>query len=405
MKVAIIGLGVGYSLGVSLASIGIKTVGLDINPKVVENPRYDATIAALKRKHSKAVRENLKLTTSYDDIEGSDIVLMVVNTDYQGHTLDIKYVIAATKDVLKRNTGTMAVLSTLPYGASKQIASVIDNKIGYVYVPMMVAQGNLLETFIKPAFLAFGAYNEKYALEIERFYKRWLKNMGGKVPETFIVRPEEAELAKLVSNAFTSMKMTFANMCGDLFERMGINGERVMKVVSTNPTIGPRFFRPGYAFGGQCFPRDLDTLITLMREQSVEPGILQEVQNYNMIRTHSPMSVHPSLPNEEVLILGIAYKSGIADTRFSPSLDLYNELKKMGTKVHAYDPNLSEFKEIGDISNVRTVIVATGEDANRKILKELKGRKVTVLDYASMTCDKDAKTGWKLFKAGRGWLS
>jgi len=405
MKVAIIGLGVGYSLAVSLASIGIKTIGLDINPKIVENPRYDATIAALKRKHSKGVRENLKLTTSYDDIEGSDIVLMVVNTDYQGHTLDIKYVIAATKDVLKRKTGTMAVLSTLPYGASKQIAAVINSKIGYVYVPMMVAQGNLLETFIKPAFLAFGAYDKKYALEIERFYKKWLKTMGGKVPETFIVTPEEAELAKLVSNAFTSMKMTFANMCGDLFEHMGINGERVMKVVSTNPTIGSRFFRPGYAFGGQCFPRDLDTFITLMKEKNVEPGILEEVQNYNMIRTHNPLSVHPSLPNEETLILGIAYKSGIADTRFSPSLDLYNELKKMGAKVHAYDPNLAEFKEMGDISNVHTVVVATGEEVNKKILRGLKGRRITVLDYANMTNDKDTKSGWKLFKAGRGWLN
>lgn len=405
MKVSVIGLGVGYSLAVSLASIGIKTVGLDINPKTVANPRFDATIAGLKRKHSKMVKQNLRLTTSYDEIENSDIVLMVVNTDYRGHTLDIEYVISATKDVLKRKTGTMVVLSTLPYGASKQIAAVINNKIGYVYVPMMVAQGNLLETFIKPAFLAFGSYDEKYARQIERFYKRWLSALGGKVPETFVITPEEAELAKLVSNAFTSTKMTFANMCGELFERMGLNGERILRVVSTNPTIGPRFFRPGYAFGGQCFPRDLDTLITLMKEKSIEPGILEEVQNYNLIRTHNPLSVYPNMPSEETLILGIAYKSGIADTRFSPSLELFNELKKMGGKVQAYDSNLAEFKEIGDLTKVQTVVVATAEEANKKILRKLKSQKITVLDYAGMVDEKDAdKSNWNLFKAGKGWI-
>jgi nucleotide sugar dehydrogenase len=406
MKVSIIGLGVGYSLAVSLASIGIKTVGVDINPKMVSSPRYDATITALRRKHSKQVKKNLKLTTSYEEIEGSDIVLMVVNTDYKGHTLDIGYVTSATKDVLKKKTGTMAVLSTLPFGASKEIAKVIDGKIGYVYVPMMVAQGNLLETFIKPAFLAFGAYEEKYAHEIEKFYRKWLRALGGKVPETYIVTPEEAELAKLVSNAFTSTKMTFANMCGELFERLGVNGERIMKVVGTNPTIGPRFFRPGYAFGGQCFPRDLDTFITLMKEKKVEPGILEEVQNYNLIRTHHPLSIYPDMAHKETLILGIAYKSGIADTRFSPSLDLYNELKNMGASVQAFDSNLEQFNKTGDISKVENVVVATNEPENRKIVGKLKGRQITVLDYANMLDDKEIKRnkGWTVFKAGNGWL-
>lgn len=407
MKVAVIGLGVGYSLAVSLASIGIRAVGLDINPKIVANPRYDATIAALKRKHSKAIRQNLKLTTNYDEIEGCDIVLMVVNTDYRDHTLDIKYVLAATEEVLKRKTGTMAVLSTLPYGASQQITRLINGRIGYVYVPMMVAQGNLLETFIKPAFLAFGAYEEKYAHQIEKFYRRWLTALGGKVPdETFIVTPEEGELAKLVSNAFTSTKMTFANMCGELFERMGVNGERIMKLVSTNPTIGPRFFRPGYAFGGQCFPRDLDTFITLMKQKNVEPGILEEVQNYNLIRTHHPLSVYPEMVEGETLILGIAYKSGIADTRFSPSLDLYNELKGRGANVQAFDSNLEQFSKLGDLSGVQTVIIATNEAENKKIARKFLGRKITVMDYAGMIDGKQVRAGksWSLFKAGKGWV-
>jgi nucleotide sugar dehydrogenase len=406
MKVAVIGLGVGYSLAVSLASIGIKVVGVDINSKIVANPRYDATIAALKRKYSKQVKKNLTLTTDYDEINGSDLVLMVVNTDYKEHTLDITYVVSATKDVLKRKTGTMAVLSTLPFGASKELAKVIDGKIGYVYVPMMVAQGNLLETFIKPAFLAFGAYEEKYARQVEKFYKRWLNALGGKVPETFIVTPEEGELAKLVSNAFTSTKMTFANMCGELFERMGVNGERIMKLVSTNPTIGPRFFRPGYAFGGQCFPRDLDTFITLMKQNNVRPGILEEVQNYNMIRTHHPLSVYPDMPQEETLILGVAYKSGIADTRFSPSLDLFNELKKRGAKVQAYDVNLDQFKDVSDLSGVRTVVIATNEPENRMMMKKLQNKELTVLDYANMVDGKAVKAGrsWTLFKAGKGWV-
>ncbi|MEM2139811.1 nucleotide sugar dehydrogenase [Nitrososphaera sp.] len=406
MKISIVGLGVGYSLAVSLAAIGIKTVGVDINPNIVKNPRYDSTIAALRRKYSKQVKKNLKLTTSYDEIDGSDLVLMVVNTDYKGHTLDIAYVISATKDVLRRNTGTMAVLSTLPYGASKEIAKVIDGKIGYVYIPMMVAQGNLLETFVKPAFLAFGAYEEKYAREVEKFYRKWLKALGGKVPETFVVTPEEAELAKLVSNAFTSTKMTFANMCGELFESLGLNGERIMKVVSTNPTIGPRFFRPGYAFGGQCFPRDLDTFITLMKEAKVEPGILEEVQNYNLIRTHHPLSIYPEMANSETMILGIAYKSGIADTRFSPSLDLYNELKKKGAKVQAYDSNLEQFGNPKELSEVRTLVIATNDPENKKIARKLKDRQLVVLDYANMVDEKEAKRnkGWALFKAGKGWV-
>jgi nucleotide sugar dehydrogenase len=404
VKISIIGLGVGYSLGVTLASIGIKTIGVDINPQTVAKPRFDATIAKILHDKDAQVKKNLVLSTSYAEIENSDFVLMVVNTDYKNHTLDIAHVISATKEVIKKKTGTLVVLSTLPYGASKQIANVIDNRIGYVYVPMMVAQGNLLDTFINPAFLAFGAYEEKYAQEVMRFYKEWLAAFNGKMPETFIVTPEEAELAKLVSNAFTSTKMTFANMCGELFEKLGINGERIMKVVSTNPTIGPRFFKPGYAFGGQCFPRDLDTLITLIGDNKIESGILKEVQNYNLIRTNNPISICPNIFHGRTLILGIVYKSGIADTRFSPSLELFNELKKNGSIVYAYDPNLNEFNSLVDLSGIQTVVIATSEPQNNDIIKKLKGQRITILDYANMIDETDVDQNWSLFKAGRGWI-
>lgn len=403
MKLSVIGLGVGYSLSVSLASIGIKTVGLDINPGVVSNPRYDAGIARLLKSKSKIIKKNLHLTTSYNEIESSDIVLMVVNTDYKKHTLDIKHLLSAIKDILKQNTGTLAVLSTLPYGASKEITQLIDNKIGYVYVPMMVAQGNLLETFINPAFLAFGAYEKKYSKEIEKFYKFWLKKMNGNTSQTFLVNPEEAELAKLVSNAFTSTKMTFANLCGELFEKLGINGERVMEVVSTNPTIGSRFFRPGYAFGGQCFPRDLDTVITLMKKNQIQPSILEGVQHYNLLRTYNPLQIYPKIKQEETLILGLVYKSGIMDTRFSPSLELYNELKKNNSKVFAFDANLDEFKKIHNFGQIKNIIIATNEKENKFIIKQFYNKNVTILDYANMIT-KNIDKKWNVFQAGKGWV-
>jgi UDP-N-acetyl-D-mannosaminuronate dehydrogenase len=174
MKVAVLGLGVGYALACCLAEAGYETIGIDINPGVVANPRKDRSVIRLLRDKNarKRIEKNLRLTTEIDTIGNCSFILVCVSTGDEkklvlGHVADcVRQVLHVLRGSNLQFTPIIMEYSTLPFGSSRTIREIfmrehveIDKEVGYVHFPLMIAQGTTAEDFVNPPFVVFGSYS------------------------------------------------------------------------------------------------------------------------------------------------------------------------------------------------------------------------------------------------------
>lgn len=420
LKVSVIGLGVGYALACCLAEAGYQTMGVDVDPKVVANPRSDPSVGRLfaRKGVKKRIQQNLKLTTDYSMIRGSRFVIVCVSTGDEkqlvlGH---VEQAVRQAIQVLKGEKATVMpiimVYSTLPFGSSKKLQEVfreesvrLDEQVGYVHFPLMIAKGTTAEDFVNPPFVVFGSYGPKSGRRTMSFYKQFIQRSilcSTRLSPMFSGTPEEAELAKLSANAYLTAKIVLANEIGSLCEQLGVNGQKIMEIVGSDWRIGRKFTRPGYAVGGQCFPRDLKSLVSTLRSAGVEPHVLQAVDKSNEERLLSPLD---KIEGQRILVLGTSYKEGVKDEIGSPALKLIAYLKAQGRQVNALDPKFADRSVIRtELTRHDSVIVTIPEDGFRKLGTEVGEQVRVVLDYANIVNPRFMPRSTRLWQAGRGWI-
>jgi UDPglucose 6-dehydrogenase len=416
LKIGVLGLGVGYALSCALGEAGCMTVGLDTNPAVVANPRRDPSIETLLagKASRKRIEKNLSLTSSYGEIADCSYVIICVSTGDEkklvlGHVEDA---VQQCLGVLRPNAGPMPVVmvySTLPFGSSKRIREIfkasgvrMNEDLGYVHFPLMIAQGTTAYDFVNPPFVIFGSDSPLVAKRAMNFYKRFIRRSllyKGELPPMFTGTPEEAELAKLAANACLTTKIAVANEIGSLGERLGVDAQKIMEVVGSDWRIGRKFTIPGYAVGGSCFPRDLKSLVGTFGEVGAAPRILRAVDESNRERLLDPLD---KIEGKNVLVLGKSYKSGVPETKGSPGLALTEVLREKGYNVEAYDP---KFDTAVPKLDPDTVIVTVAEPEFKNLATTTGKEARVILDYAGMLDRATLPKGTRLWQAGRGWMN
>lgn len=421
MRVAVIGLGVGYALACCLAEAGYRTVGIDINPDVVTNPRKDASVFRLLRKRGarRRIERNLTLSTDTHSVANCPFIIICVSTGDErqlvlGHVADcVRQVLRVLRTSRSSLRPIIMVYSTLPFGSSKRIREIfleekveIDRQVGFVHFPLMIAQGTTAEDFVNPPFVVFGSYARRISERASKFYREFISNSclyKGNLHPIFVGTPEEAELAKLSANAYLTTKIALANEIGTFCEQANVDGQKIMNIVGSDWRIGKKFTKPGYAVGGQCFPRDLKSLIDSFRDAQVEPNILQAVDTSNEKRVLAPID---KIQGQRVLVLGTSYKEGVKDERGSQALKLIADLKARGYSVTALDPKFQKSKVIRrELNKHDTVIVTMPESGFQNIEKQLGAQVKVVLDFANVVDQERMLPKVRLWQAGRGWLN
>jgi nucleotide sugar dehydrogenase len=416
MKVAVIGLGVGYALACCLAETGYKTVGLDINPKAVASPRRDPSLGEILagKASRRRIEKNMKLTTSYNDVADFNFAIICVSTGDEkklmlGHVEDaVRQCLSVQRAPGARSKPILMVYSTLPFGSSRRIREIfqasgvkIDKDVGYVHFPLMIAQGTTAYDFVNPPFVIFGSDSPAVAKRALNFYRQFIKRSSlykGRLPPMFIGTPEEAELSKLAANACLTTKIAVANEIGSLCERLDIDGHRIMEVVGSDWRIGRKFTTPGYAVGGSCFPRDLKSLVETFGEAGVIPKILRAVDEANRNRLLDPLD---KIVGETVLVLGKSYKSTVPETKGSPGLALADVLKGKGYHVEIYDPKF----DTAPPRTAHSTVIVTLAEPDFKNLKAISSESKVVLDYAGIVDESSLPHATRLWQCGKGWVN
>jgi UDP-N-acetyl-D-glucosamine dehydrogenase len=351
--VGVIGLGyVGLPLVKTFLQKGFRVAGFDIDPKKVDmlnrGKSYIRHISAAELKDFLG-RKKFKASADFRGLREVDAILICVPTPLDGHgSPDLSYVINSTITVAEHvRKGQLVVLESTTYPGTT------DEEM----LPILEAGG------LKGGrdfFLAFSPEREDPGNK--NFSTATTpKVVGGLTPDCLRVAKalydqiivktvpvsstKAAESTKLLENIFRSVNIALVNELKMIFERMGIDVWEVIRAASSKP-FGFMPFYPGPGLGGHCIPIDPFYLTWKAKEVDYQTKFIELAGEIN---TFMPYYVRQktiealnergrSVKGAKVLVLGLAYKKDIDDSRESPSLKIISLFKAKGAKVSYNDP-------------------------------------------------------------------
>jgi UDP-N-acetyl-D-glucosamine dehydrogenase len=351
---AVVGAGyVGVPLAHTLAAAGRSVLLIDVSADLVaalnrgESHITDIPSAEL----APLVHEGrIRATTEYNELRNADAILVALPTPLsKQREPDLSILIDAVEQIGARlRTGHLVILESTTYPrTTREVVLPILERTGLkagrdfhlAFSPERVDPGN--ETWrTKNVPKVVGGITPACTERAAQLY-------DGAVDAVHRVStPEAAELTKLLENIFRSVNIALVNELAQLCERMNIDVWEVIEAAATKP-FGFMSFQPGPGLGGHCIPIDPFYLTWKAREydfytEFVElAGKVNENMPYYCRSLISQALNHGrqrSLSGSKVLMLGVAYKSDIGDTRESPALKLIELLRAAGAELAYHDP-------------------------------------------------------------------
>jgi UDP-N-acetyl-D-glucosamine dehydrogenase len=159
--------------------------------------------------------------------------------------------------------------------------------------------------------------------------------------------PEVAEAAKLLENTFRMVNISLVLELAQVFNKAGLDINEVIDAAATKP-YGYMPFRPSVGIGGHCIPVDPLYLTWWANQQGAPSALVEKADQISRlmpkyIAERAMALIGDAVVNPKILVLGVAYKPGVSDTRETPVNDLVSELQKLGAVVACHDPLLSKY--------------------------------------------------------------
>jgi GDP-mannose 6-dehydrogenase len=201
--------------------------------------------------------------------------------------------------------------------------------------PELLREGDAMEDFRHPPLIVLGLGDAEEAPALEPLFR-------GFAAPRHVVTFEEAELFKLVNNAFHALKVGFANEVARIGEAFGVDAARVMELVAADCKLGSStaYLRPGFAFGGSCLPKDLRAILSMAASRRASLPILAGILPSNELHLEEACRRIRNLGVQRVGVAGLAFKPGTGDLRGSASILLAAKLRSQGLEVLLFDPDV-----------------------------------------------------------------
>jgi nucleotide sugar dehydrogenase len=349
MNVAIVGLGkIGVPLAVQFASKGARVAGYDVNPaRVAEinagsnplpgEPELAERIPAL------AAGGLLRATfDARDAVADAEVVVFIVPVDIDAyHQADFALLDRAVASVaphLKRGA-LVIVETTVPAGTTRnrvgaQIAAAAGMRPGVdfalAFSPERVSSGRVLRdlrTYPK----IVGGIDAESTARAAQFYGAMLE------AEVLEVRDAEtAEFSKLAETTYRDVNIALANEFARIADRIGVDALQAIAAANTQPYS--HIHAPGAGVGGHCIPvypyfvdgaGEQDDLIRVARR--LNDGMAA----YAVSRLEQVLG---TLHGATVVVLGLAYRPGVKESRHSSAYGLASALTARGATAYVHDP-------------------------------------------------------------------
>ncbi len=360
--IGVAGLGyVGLPLAMAYANQGFRTLGIDLDAERIR--RLKAGQSYIQDVDDGAVQHAVRAGQliagdDYTSIGKAEVVFICVPTPVTPHKdPDTRYIEAATRSIAEHlRKGQLIVLksTTFPNTTQELVEPILEAaasarglQLGRDYFlafsPERVDPGNQKFTTENTPVVVGGvtrACTEIATLALEQIVTHVHP----------VSSPRVAEMGKLLENIFRSVNIALVNELAKLCDRMeGLSIWEVIGAAATKP-FGFMPFYPGPGLGGHCIPIDPYYLSWLARKYDFETSFItlaarinEEMPFYVSNAVLRAIAGQPvCLREAQVLILGVAFKRDVDDTRHSPALKVIEILKGQGVRHIAYsDPYVS----------------------------------------------------------------
>lgn len=382
MKVSVIGTGyVGLVTASCFAFLGHDVCCLDINEDRIKSlnngeiPIYEPGLEKLLEDCKKNNTFPKFTTDAKSAISHGDFVFIAVGTPSLANgEPNLTYLQSAAETIGKYlKPGAVVVnKSTVPVGSGNWVSMLVENgisqrapkegsgtttieKVDFAVAsnPEFLREGSAISDSLYPDRIVLGSDKPESLNKLKELYKE-LSEQKFKAPD-YCPRPEgftevqvigtdvtSAEMIKYSANSFLATKISFANQIANICDLVGADVKEVMNGIGSDSRIGHKFLHAGIGWGGSCFGKDVDALISIAEDYGYTPSILESAKQVNYLqrelvikRLQENMKI---LKGKKVGLLGIAFKPNTDDLRDAPALDISRALLKAGAQVRACDP-------------------------------------------------------------------
>jgi UDP-N-acetyl-D-mannosaminuronic acid dehydrogenase len=371
-KICVLGLGyIGLPTASTFATHGLKVLGVDVNPKVVETlnkGEIHIHEPGLQHVVNAAITTGNLTVSSHP--ETADAFLIAVPTpfhenkfgNYEGRKYrlaDMSAVTSAMEAIVPfLRRGNLVVLeSTSPPRTTINLIVPILERSGLkagsdfylCYSPERVLPGKILHELIENARVVGGITPES-AKAGRELYETFVK---GDIIETDATT---AEMVKLMENTNRDVNIALANEFSRLAEKLGVDVWESIRLANLHPRVN--ILSPGPGVGGHCISVDPWFLV------EVAPELTPLIYNARKVNDEQPQFVVEkvkqalgNLKGKKITALGLAYKPDVDDLRESPAINVVHLLQEAGATIKAWEP----FKRNASLKNI--VVSSSFEEA------------------------------------------
>ncbi len=352
-RVGVIGLGyVGLPLAVEFAREGFRVTGFDLDERriggVNEGRSYIPDVPS--EDLAKLVDDKrLRATNAFDDLGEQDAIIICVPTPLRKtREPDMSYIVSAAQQIAKSlRRGQLIVLESTTYpGTTDEVilpmlqerGLKVGRDFGLAFSPERIDPGNS-EYQTRNIPKVIGGTTPACLKAAVSLYGQVIQRV---VP---VSSTRVAEMVKLLENTFRAVNIGLVNEIALVCDRLGIDVWEIIDAAKTKP-FGYMAFYPGPGIGGHCIPSDPIYLAWKARAHGFEARFIELADQTNRYMPHHVVDKiirglndqRKALKGSRVLLIGLAYKRDVNDTRDSPAFDVAQGLVERGAMLMYHDP-------------------------------------------------------------------
>jgi UDPglucose 6-dehydrogenase len=362
--ISLVGLGkLGLCLAAIYAAKGKKVIGIDILPHVVEeinrgvSPMVEPGLIRLI-----ADVGGTALVATLDHaraVEESDVTIILTATpslpDGGFSNAHVEEALTSLAQALRDNDKPyhlFVISSTVIPGSiegsfipliERISGKKLNEGFGICYDPDFVALGNVIKDFMNPDIVLIGQSDEYAGTMLEELHGSICDN----APAVRRMSLSSAEVAKVSLNAYITVKISFANLVGNVCDKIpDANPDDITAAIGLDRRISPHYFKAGLSYGGTCFPRDTWALLSVLHKLELPVDLMRACNEVNVYQDKLLSSKVFALAKQwearKVGILGLAFKPDTPVIVESPAIKLIKSLRAAGMQIAAYDPLAQE---------------------------------------------------------------
>lgn len=374
IKIAVVGAGyIGSVLAAVLADNGAEVIALDINKHIVEtinlgkSPVEEPGLEDLILKNVKGGK--LKASNDISKISQADAILLTVGTPLSDDgSIDkqaLRNAINSISPFVMDNQLVIVKSTVSPYSTENEVAKPLRKKakVFVSFCPERLSEGNAIHD-CKTIPVVVGGVDKESGIRSLEFWKKYLG-----VDCILLENARAAELVKLADNTWIDLNIALAFELAKLADRLDVDVLPIIQAANSLPkgAHNVNILLPSVGVGGYCLTKDPWFLYKFAKDMGGEFNTARISREVNdQMPSYSVQRILDTIKNNfteispeeiKICILGLSFKSNTGDCRFTPTINVVEDLAKMGYNLVAYDKFISDedFKKFRDLSRSHNI--------------------------------------------------